>query len=144
MSKRSQKSNNGTKVTQCVPWCGEVRAACHRDHLYRDRRAALFWSVIVKSSISGSKRLKRSLAQTIAGPVLQARLYVEARVEHHACNDHEQQSRTCAAYTQPRLDPVHFHDQFFLLFGHVGLSAVQEELVIFMHGKGAAVDEEND
>ena len=32
-------------------------------------------------------------------------------------------------------------DQFFLFFGHVGLSAVQEELVIFMHGEGAAVDQ---
>src|SRR6476646_9098727 len=106
------------------PWGGEVRIACDS----AQRSFSSRWSALA----------------ACASTAWQGSLYVEARVKHHACNEHQQQSRTCAAYTKPRLDLVHFHDQFFLFFGHMGLSAVKEELVVFMHGKGAAVDEQND
>src|SRR6266571_2309474 len=115
--------------TQCVPGGGEVRSACQNDRLFNDH-------------LSSNRRLTDRRSSDFAGA--RSSLYVEARVEHHPRDQDKQQSRACAAYSQPWLDPVHFHDQFFLLFGHVGLSAVQEELVVFMHGKGAAVNEEND
>src|SRR5205807_9097509 len=44
----------------------------------------------------------------------------------------------------PRLEFIHSYRKLFLFFSQVNIGIVQEKLVIFVHGKGAPVDQEND
>src|SRR5579864_1184769 len=61
-------------------------------------------------------------------------------VERQAADEQNQYRGAGAAHANPRREAVHFADQLGLLLLHVFFGGVEEELVVLMHGEGAAVD----
>src|SRR5438445_12946550 len=55
-----------------------------------------------------------------------AALNVETRVKHYSRNQEKQQARARATHFDPGFNPVHFHNQVLLFFGHVGFRISQE------------------
>src|SRR5207302_3659176 len=91
-----------------------------------------------KISKAGSERLARPLT-----PASSLHL-VQASVDEQAGNHQKHKARCSAQDFHQRVDLVHLGHELSLLRGHLGGRLIQEKLIVFLHGEGATVNQEND
>ena len=76
-----------------------------------------------------------------AEPLLDA---AQAFVDPEACDNENEQAGSSTQDSHRPGDLIETRD-YLLLFGlHVGFGLVEEELIVFPHGQGAAVDQQDD